>query len=283
MPDPLVKDGTAANQGDFYPAGEGKVVLDTFSRRTVADSCQYLVGSLKPHMHILDVGCGPGSITVDLAKHVPEGHVTGCDLESALAPLEAARAYATKEDVSNVDFRVGDALALPFPDNSFDVTHAHQVAQHVPDPVQLLREMLRVTKPGGLVACRVWDIGAFIVHPPYEGPELFIKLTTRINNAKGLGPAAGRNLHIWAKQAGYDPARIELSTDNWLFRTPEERKYISSLFASVATNSDYTARAISNGFATREDMDKIRDGWNEWVGDPDGLAVAINIQILYRK
>ena len=104
-------------------------------------------------MKVLDVGCGPGSLTVDIAKHVqPGGKVTG--VESVPDPLNEARKLAEQEGVE-VTFEVADAMQLPYGDDEFDFVFAHQVLQHVFDPVKMLKEMRRVAKTGsGLVACR---------------------------------------------------------------------------------------------------------------------------------
>src|SRR6202044_502500 len=91
----------------------------------------------------------------------PRGHVTGID--AAKAVIEQARELAG--DRTNVDFAVGDVYALDYPDGSFDVVHAHQVLQHLGDPVRALREMGRVTRPGGLVAVRDGDYGGFAWYP----------------------------------------------------------------------------------------------------------------------
>ena len=119
-------------------------------------------------MHILDIGCGPGTITVDLAALVPEvGRVIG--LECAPDVLEKARATAAERGVTNVQFVVGDVHSLNYPDGTFDVVHAHQVLQHVGDPVQALREMHCVTKPGGIVANRESDYRGFTWYPGIDG------------------------------------------------------------------------------------------------------------------
>src|ERR1019366_7351454 len=108
-----------------------------------------------PDSHVLDVGCGPGTITADLASRVT--HVTA--VEHTSAALDLARAEMA--GLTNVSYVVTDAHALDLPDDSFDVVHAHQVMQHVGDPVQALREMRRVCKPGGLGAVRDSDYRGF--------------------------------------------------------------------------------------------------------------------------
>ena len=141
-----------ARETAVYTHGHHESVLRSHTWRTAANSAAYLLGSLKPHMKILDIGCGPGTITADLAALVPDGQVTGVDHAPGI--LDQARATAAERGLDNVEFAVADVHALDFPDDTFCVVHAHQVLQHVGDPVQALREMRRVTRPGGFVAVR---------------------------------------------------------------------------------------------------------------------------------
>jgi ubiquinone/menaquinone biosynthesis C-methylase UbiE len=89
--------------------------------------------------------------------------VVGIDREPG--PLATATADARGKGLDNLEFRVGDAYALDFPDDSFDVVHAHQVLQHLTDPVAALTEMRRVCRPGGIVAARDADYAAMTWHP----------------------------------------------------------------------------------------------------------------------
>lgn len=136
-----------------YTTNHAESVLSTHRWRTIANSAQFILPYLNPGMKVLDVGCGPGSLTVDIAKHVrPGGKVTG--IENVSDPLEEARNLAKQEGVE-VTFEVADAMHLPYQNDEFDLVFAHQVLQHVPDPVKMLQEMRRVTKTGsGVVACR---------------------------------------------------------------------------------------------------------------------------------
>ncbi|KAI9040783.1 methyltransferase-UbiE family protein [Aspergillus affinis] len=133
-----------------YTNDHSQSVLQTHSWRDVSNSAPYLLSHLQPTMTILDVGCGPGSITIDLARKVPRGHVVGVEYVSD--PLDGARSLASSAGLTNVRFHIGDIYDLLFPGNSFDVVHAHQVLQHIADPVQAFKEMRRVVKPGGIVA-----------------------------------------------------------------------------------------------------------------------------------
>src|ERR1700728_1048568 len=135
---------------EVYTHGHHESVLRSHKWRTAENSAAYLLPHLAADATILDVGCGPGTITADLADRVPQGHVTGID--AAQEVIEQARAAAG--DRGNLDFATGDVYALDYPDGAFDVVHAHQVLQHLGDPVRALREMGRVTRPGGLVAAR---------------------------------------------------------------------------------------------------------------------------------
>src|SRR6201999_1558842 len=146
---------------EVYTHGHHESVLRSHKWRTAENSAAYLLPHLAPDARVLDVGCGPGTITADLADRVPRGRVTGIDAAPGI--VEQARQAAGER--ANVEFAVADVYALGFPDGSFDVVHAHQVLQHLSDPVRALREMRRVTRPGGLVAARDGDYSGFMWYP----------------------------------------------------------------------------------------------------------------------
>ena len=150
---------------------------------------------------MLDVGCGPGTITADLAARVPGGDVTGID--AAADVLAQARQEAERRALRNVTFDTGDVYRLDFADGTFDVVHAHQVLQHLTDPVAALREMRRVCRPGGLVAARDGDYGGFFWFPEEPGLDEWLALYRDVARAIGGEPDAGRHLLAWARQAGF--------------------------------------------------------------------------------
>ena len=148
---------------DTYTHGHHESVLRSHRWRTAENSAAYLLPALAPGQRLLDVGCGPGTVTIDLASRVAPGEVVGLDLSAVV--VDMAREAADAAGAANVTFQAGDVYALPYEDSSFDVVHAHQVLQHLTDPVAALREMQRVTRSGGLVAVRDADYAAMTWHP----------------------------------------------------------------------------------------------------------------------
>jgi SAM-dependent methyltransferase len=196
--------------------------------RTAENSAAYLLPKFQfmkesnSHLRLLDVGAGSGTISVSFAKLIPDGHVTGVDVNSNILPR--ARAVAEKAGVNNIEFQHGSVYKLPFADETFDITFCHQVLIHIGTPWDALREMLRVTKRGGIVAAREGDYETECVWP--ELPELlkFHKLMAGLMGAGGGSPNAGRQLVSWALKAGVERSQITLSNSTMLYHTPNERK-----------------------------------------------------------
>jgi ubiquinone/menaquinone biosynthesis C-methylase UbiE len=261
-----------------YTHGHHESVLRSHRWRTAANSAAYLLGELKPHMRILDIGCGPGTITADLAAVVPQGHVTGVDTAPGI--LDQARAVAAERGVDNVHFAVADVHALDYPDDSFCVVHAHQVLQHVTDPVQALREMRRVCGPGGIVAVRDSDYAAMTWYPAVPGLDDWAELYQRVARSSGGEPDAGRRLAAWARQAGFTD--VTASAGTWCFATEEERAWWSDLWADRTVASAYARLAMDGGHATQAELRHIADAWREWGAREDGWFAVLHAEVLCR-
>ncbi|MFD7446042.1 methyltransferase domain-containing protein [Streptomyces sp. NPDC059909] len=261
-----------------YTHGHHESVLRSHRWRTAANSAAYLVPELRPGMALLDVGCGPGTITADLAALVAPGAVTAVD--AAASVLDDAREAVTERGLDNVRFAVADVHALDFPDDSFDVVHAHQVLQHVGDPVQALREMRRVCRPGGVVAVRDSDYGAFTWYPEVPALDSWLELYHRVARAGGGEPDAGRRLYSWARRAGFTD--IAATTTAWCFTTPEERAWWSGLWADRTTASSYAELAVAGGHASAAELAAIADGWRQWGAEDDAWFMVPHGELLCR-
>ena len=262
-----------------YVHGHHESVLRSHRWRTAANSAGYLLPHLASGMRLLDVGCGPGSITIDLARLVAPGEVIGID--PVEAPLVEARDAASAAGLANVSFRVADGMALPFEDGTFDVVHAHQVLQHVPDPVGMLREMGRVTRPGGVVAARDSDYAAFTWFPAVPALEEWLDLYHRVARASGGDPDAGRSLLAWAHAAGFRDVTAGASA--WCFATDEDRAWWGGLWADRALRSTYATQSLALGLADEGTLERISDGWRAWSAEPDGWFAILHGEILARR
>ncbi|MEU8774335.1 methyltransferase domain-containing protein [Streptomyces sp. NPDC048606] len=275
--------GTAhetAHETAVYTHGHHESVLRSHRWRTAANSAAYLIGELRPGLRVLDVGCGPGTITADLARLVsPGGHVTAVD--AAEDVLERARAHAHESGLSEaVDFATADVHALDFADDTFDVVHAHQVLQHVGDPVRALREMRRVCRPGGIVAVRDADYAAMTWYPASPGLDDWLDLYRRVARANGGEPDAGRRLLSWARAAGFTDVRATATA--WCYATPEEVAWWSSLWADRTTASSYASVAVAGGHAAPADLTAAAEAWRAWATAPDAWFSVLNGELLCR-
>ncbi|MBY5163407.1 methyltransferase domain-containing protein [Salsipaludibacter albus] len=255
---------------DTYTHGHHDSVLRSHRSRTVATCAAYLRDELRPGTSVLDVGCGPGTLSVDLARHVAPGRVLAIDV--AGAPLDEARDHADAAGVDTVEFAVADGYDLDLAGDAFDLVHAHQVLQHVSDPVAMLRELSRVTRPGGTVAARDADYGAFAWYPHVPGLDAWRDLYTTVARGNGAEPDAGRHLLAWANAAGCTDVRPSAST--WCFATPEDRAWWGGLWAERSESSAFATQALDRGLADHDDLAGIADAWRRWASDPDGWFVV---------
>ena len=265
---------------DEYTHGHHESVLRSHRWRTAENSAGYLLAALYPGQRLLDVGCGPGTITIDLAARVTPGTVVGLDRSEAV--VELARDAARAAGVANLEFQVGDVYALPFADGSFDVVHAHQLLQHLTDPIAALRELKRVTRPGGIVAVRDADYAAMTWFPQSDGLDEWRALYHEVTQANGAQADAGRRLLSWARAAGFDPAGIVPSASSWCYATPEDRAWWAGLWAERSTSSDFAHQAVAHGLADDVALEHLAAAWLAWGRAEDGWFAVLHGEVLAR-
>ena len=264
---------------DTYTHGHHDSVLRSHRWRTAENSAGYLSPSLQPGMKLLDVGCGPGTITIDLAARVAPGTVVGIDREPAVI-TEAARLLRGGSS-ANVEFRVGDVYALDHDDESFDVVHAHQVLQHLTDPVAALVEMRRVLRPGGILAVRDSDYGGFVWAPPDPLLDRWMDLYHDVCRENGADADAGRHLLGWMRAAGF--AEIEPSSSTWTFADALDRAWWGELWAERVLESSFAEQAVGYGLSTREELLSISRSWHRWAENEDGFFVVLHAELIARR
>ncbi|KAL2848308.1 S-adenosyl-L-methionine-dependent methyltransferase [Aspergillus pseudodeflectus] len=264
-----------------YTHGHHASVLRVHNQRTALNSAGFLLPHLKPHMKILDIGCGPGTITVDLATYVPAGHVTGLEMVGDV--LVGARALAESRGITNIDFVTGDANSLAYDDETFDVVFCHQVLQHVADPVAILREMKRVCRKGGIVAARESDYSVFMWYPELPGLRRWQELYDQVARKNGGEPNAGRHLHVWARRAGFDVQDLESTVSSWCFAKPQEVKWWSGAWQERILQPAFARGALEGGFATEDELKQISGVWKEWGEHEDAFISIPSAEVVCRK
>ncbi|HEY5334656.1 MAG TPA: methyltransferase domain-containing protein [Mycobacteriales bacterium] len=258
--------------GDYTHGHHGSV-LRSHGARTAATSAAYLLPLLAPGMTLLDVGCGPGTITADLAELVAPGRVIG--LEPVEEPLAAARTLDT-----TAVFEIGDVYALAYDDDSFDVVHAHQVLQHLTDPVAALREMRRVCRPGGVVACRDADYETFTWWPAEPRLDRWLDTYRRLARHNGAEPDAGRQLTTWFSAAGFTD--ITGTASAWAYCSPTERAGWARTWSERVLESAFADQSVAAGLATDADLHDLAEGWRAWGAAPYGFFGMLHADVIAR-
>ena len=262
-----------------YTHGHAEAVLRSHRWRTAANSAAYLLPHLDDGQRLLDVGSGPGTITADLAREVRE--VVALEVTEEAAAL--TRAELDRQGVTNATVVVGDVHALDLEllgGEPFDVVHAHQVLQHLTEPVAALREMRRVARPGGIVAVRDADFHGMSWYPSIPELDEWMELYQRIARRNGAEPDAGRRLVSWAQAAGFTD--VAPTSSNWLYATGQQRRWQARVWGERVLHSAFADQALEYGFATPAELARISAGWHRWGSTDDGWFLIPNGEVIAR-
>lgn len=268
----------AETPADRYTHGHHASVVSRHARRTAEREAAYLLPRLQPGMRLLDVGCGPGTITTGLARAVAPGEVVGIDVSTDV--IETARAHAAEVGVTNARFEMASVYDLPYEAGSFDIAHAHQVMQHLAAPVDALVEMRRVLRPGGLVAVRDADYATMSAWPRAASIDRWLEVYHAVAGRNGADPDAGRRLRSWALEAGFVDPQVTAVVE--LMAEPGEAADWARSWADRAVQSNFKPQAIEYGIATAEDIEAISRGWREWAERLDAFFMFVHIECIGR-
>jgi SAM-dependent methyltransferase len=252
-----------AGSRETYTPGYSEPTLRLMLDRTAAKHAAFFTPILRPGMRLLDCGCGPGTITLDLAKLVSPGEVFGIDLEPT--QVHFAQDLSRQQQI-NATFGVGSVYALPFPDGQFDAVFAHALFEHLREPSRALLEMKRVLKPSGAVGIRSPDWAGWLVNPPSPLLDRACDLFKQIQIANGGNPYVGRALKGLLRKSGF--SQISISASYEIFEPPGD--FLDWLINCL----------VSRGHAElRQNEEEVR-AWSEHsdafaaVSWFEGLAVA---------
>lgn len=262
-----------------YTMGYSDEFQKVLERRTAETFASYLLPHLNPGMKLLDFGCGPGSISVGLAKAIEPGEVHGIDMEES--QVEIARASAKAGGHDNATFHVADASNLPFEDDFFDVAHCHTVMNHVPDTQKLLTEIKRVLKPGGILGSREGLLSSWVMGPDFKLlGDAWKMLGKRFDANDGHGDM-GSELKSAFSEAGFSIVQATASFDN--YSSDDDRKFIYDVFEDLILKPETIQSDIDRGLATSDQFVEWRSALDAWWEHPGSFAAMSFGEAIGRK
>lgn len=254
---------------DRYTLGYGQSSMDWMESRTVDRHGAFLLPYLKPGMRLLDCGCGPGTLTIGFARHVAPGEAVGIDRESS--QFSNVIAEAETESISNLRFEEGDIYALPFEDASFDVVFGSAVLGSVSNPDMVVGEMVRVLKPGGIIALKEFDHGADIIWPQTAAISRSINFYHRLRADNGHEPYAGRKLKAYMTTNHCHVEYVNAYFDQQT-KPDDLKKYIdrnNGLHREILG-----PRYCELGWCTVADIGEIVSDWEKFARNPAAIYLA---------
>jgi ubiquinone/menaquinone biosynthesis C-methylase UbiE len=271
------------------------------SRRTLDNEIPELKPYLFPGAKVLDVGCGPGTITLDVADVVRPGEIIG--ITPSQEQVDTAREWAAEVgSPANVTYQVGDSHRLAFPDNTFDVVYSHTVAHFFLDPVRALQEQKRVAKKGGwVIASGVRDWPILYPHCPHWIERYTAQRRYWVSNLAeyqdshsdpvefleeqiGRDPGylyyydmhAGRKCPEWFCEAGLQDVRVQVQPRRIQYQGSDNMH--PSVFDLLVLGEPGTSgekllatleeRVIARGLLDEETLERAKDEARAWYENP---------------
>lgn len=262
----------AANEE--YTHGYG-AASEEMTRRSAESFAAFFLPHLRSGMRLLDMGCGPGTITLDLAGVVAPGEVVGIDIGES--EIRRARTEAAERGITNVRFEVADAYAIPFEDDSFDAVFSQAMLEHLQRPEDALKEMHRVLRAGGVIGLRAGTADGLVFGPMTSALELGGRVFRGLWRHNGGDPEFARQQLRVVCEAGFSNPRFSASVNvldpaTW---GPMARDY-----------NEEPARlqmAVDLGLADRDAVEAISGAWDEWTQDPAACLAQMWLEVVAWK
>jgi ubiquinone/menaquinone biosynthesis C-methylase UbiE len=220
-------------------------------------------------MSVLEVGSGPGFYTELLSGLVPNGQITGVEIDRSL--IAHAEDYLAQRAASPVSFVETSVLDTGLPAGQFDFATARLVFQHIPDQAAALREILRLLKPGGtLVLIDVDYRAANLVYPVHDPIVQILEKTAQLHTLRGGDPHVGRRLWRLLEHNGFEVVDLEAVALHSGTKGIE--------WAATQFDPDRLLPFVENGLLPREEWQAVRDAVDQVLADPESFY--LNVMLL---
>jgi SAM-dependent methyltransferase len=245
--------------------------------------CPLLRAYLAPGLEVLDVGCGPGTITVGAAGLIGSGHIVGVDREPGM--IEAAQALAGRSGAGNARFQACDAYSLGFPDGTFDVVYSSALLVWLRDPVLALREQKRVAKRGGWVLANIGDYGIMIRYPAGPALDAVWQSLRVLNDLQDstffVNLFAGRESRVLFHRAGFSQVTLvgNMPPMETAYPGSERFDFWYTALGGVLDERSPALRSLREKLVqkaglSQETISAARKELEEWHAHPDALFMT---------
>ena len=263
----------------IYPFGYNAAAISMMKSRTAEANAGFLLDKLSPGTSLLDVGCGPGSITVGIAKALSPGNVIGIDIETS--QVELGRQLAVEERVENCKFETASVLDLPMDSEHFDVVYGHTILMQFKDLTPVLGEVTRVLKSGGLVGFREVDLGASLFHQENSAMKEVLFTLRRSIFHNGGTPDIGHSLPFILSSAGLEI--VDISAKYSFAPTLEAKKIMYNAMAGLWTQAEFPDQAEELGWITKNERASMTARLEDESADPASFSGTTYVEVVARK
>ena len=280
------------NQSSNYTQGYSNYTVATHQLRTAEVDAAFLLPHIKKTDHILDVGCGPGTITTGLAKYASEGTIVGVDISTTV--LQKAKTLATEANVptqgpGSVVFEEGNIVEkLAYPNDTFDIVYASQVFGHLPPPdlpLRALAEIRRVLKPGGILATR--DGMAQHFYPQsLDLDRLWGHILARaLHKGEPDADPTGTRMPALFRKAGFDAdgGKVHIGAGARVFSGLETRKWLAWRTTGQLQPGDPFRQSWMDAGISEDEIQETLSAVGKWSETEDAYFVALLCEMLAWK
>jgi ubiquinone/menaquinone biosynthesis C-methylase UbiE len=232
-----------------------------------ADSRELLDSiGLQPGHSAIDLGCGPRGILDLLSERVsPGGQVVGLDADPAHTAMAAD--FAREQELADVRVVTADARSTGLPAGAFDLVFSRTLLINVPEPADVVAEMVRLARPGGHVAAMEYDTEYALCHPPHPAFDRICDIFAAASRRNGADPWIGRKLPQMFRAAGLTDVRVEA-------RAPMYPPGHSRRTIRVDLVRSMRSHVLELGLATEAELDQLDAAARDHLTDPATVTIS---------